>query len=1601
MSSLKISVIGATDQIIVSSWFDQEDLSNTLALEFSDGTIWNTATIMALLGTVAGSNQEDRIYGSPGPDNYNGMADNDVIYGNAGNDTLEGGGNIDWDQLRGGRGDDTYVFGYGSGKVKVYENSIASLNATESGYDVIQFKSGVRPQDVTLTAVSTMLVFKIAGSPADTLTIYGQFDYARVEQAKFSDGTVWDLTKAAASPTGTASSELLSGGLYDDVINGWGGRDTINGNNGFDTLDGGDGNDSLNGGSGNNVLLGGAGNDTLSGADSGVDILDGGSGNDVISCSGNDMIVFGHGYGNDTVNRYYEADWTIRFNADVSPEQVQLSMVYTNGHSDTLSAGNAETLRIRLIDSQETIDISLYNPEKPGVVNKLIFANGQIWDAQQIIANLIATPTTGRDILYGSANNDVLNALDSNDLVVGLAGNDSLQGGIGNDSVQGSDGDDTIEGSAGSDYLRGGNGHDVYVFGLGDGTDVIETDDANTGFDTIKFGSGIRPDQVLVLSNAWQYNDFRLVIKTTDHQLTDDQLIINGWNWTTPEFNELKRVEFSDGTIWDITDISNRYWQHSTHGVYISGTDGNDSLPGFASEDRVLGFGGNDYLSGGDNDDELLGAAGNDTLDSGAGFDILNGGLGNDTYLFGRGYGKDLLVDFDRINAGQDKIIFQGSITPDDITVTHDDAHIFITLNATGDQLKIRWQAHAGYRIEAIEFTNSVVWDGNTLAQQAGLVESSAPVQLATLADQIYTEYENIAFTLPNVFTDADAGDVLTYSATLQDGSLLPNWLSFDPVMKSFTGLASEAQLGHLAIQLNVMDSQGHINFDVFDLLIQPKPDSVLNGTAANDTLIAASGNDTLKGFESDDVLIGGKGNDYFIAASGNDLLTGGEGNDTYFFELGFGHDQIEKTTYSPTNADMIEFGASIAETSVRVKLFDDRLRLSLEGSTDIVDIGYTELSTLNLAGIKFFNGTVWDLDTILAKAKDGTEVDDVLIGTRFADVYHGLAGNDNIQGRDGNDKLYGDEGDDWLYGEDGDDKLISGVGADGLNGGTGTDTYVIEANWGEDSISDPANNLAPLDIIEFAPSISASSIQLAKYANTDLVLRLNGTFNTLRISNFFTASNCVKEVRFADGTTWNVAFITNWVSNIDLNVSQTLIGFSYADTLTGFMGNDTLYGLGGDDILYGGQGDDDLDGGVGIDAMLGELGNDHYVVDNIYEFVIENADEGTDLVLSSITFTLPANVEQLTLVGSSALNATGNSLDNVLTGNAGANKLTGGMGNDSYYVSTGDTVVEASSAGTDTVLADISYTLSSNVENLILTGAAALTAVGNTQNNSLTGNSAANTLNGSSGADTLIGLQGNDTYIVDNALDVVKENLNEGSDLIQASVTYTLPAQVENLTLTGSSAINGVGNTLNNVLTGNSGSNILTGSTGDDIYTIASGDTVVEAIGEGIDTVQSTISYTLTNNVEKLILNGTSAINATGNGLDNTLTGNSAANSLAGGLGNDVLTGGSGADHFIFNTALNATTNKDVIMDFNVVDDTIRLENAIMTKLATTGTLAAGRFVANTGAVALDADDYVLYDTSNGNLFFDADGNGVGLKIAVAVLTGIPALTSADFVVI
>jgi Ca2+-binding RTX toxin-like protein len=227
---------------------------------------------------------------------------------------------------------------------------------------------------------------------------------------------------------------------------------------------------------------------------------------------------------------------------------------------------------------------------------------------------------------------------------------------------------------------------------------------------------------------------------------------------------------------------------------------------------------------------------------------------------------------------------------------------------------------------------------------------------------------------------------------------------------------------------------------------------------------------------------------------------------------------------------------------------------------------------------------------------------------------------------------------------------------------------------------------------------------------------------------------------------------------------------------------------------------------------------------------------------------------------------------------------------------------------------------------------------IGGDGNDTLSGGDGNDTLSGGDGNDTLIGGTGDDIYIVDSTTDTITENVGEGTDTIQYSgngirgVLYTIYriANVENLTLTGTTAINGNGNPANNVITGNtanntldggSGTDTLIGGTGDDIYIVDSTtDTITENVGEGTDTIRcSTVSYTLTTNVENLTLIGGKAINGTGNAANNVITGNTANNTLTGGLGKDTLTGGLGVDRFDYRNLADSVFNSfDVITDFN-----------------------------------------------------------------------------------
>jgi Ca2+-binding RTX toxin-like protein len=384
--------------------------------------------------------------------------------------------------------------------------------------------------------------------------------------------------------------------------------------------------------------------------------------------------------------------------------------------------------------------------------------------------------------------------------------------------------------------------------------------------------------------------------------------------------------------------------------------------------------------------------------------------------------------------------------------------------------------------------------------------------------------------------------------------------------------------------------------------------------------------------------------------------------------------------------------------------------------------------------------------------------------------------------------------------------------------------------------------------------------------------------------------------------------------------------------------------------VLDGGAGADVLDGGAGADTMIGGLGNDTYVVDNVGDVVSESLNQGIDLVQASVSFALGANVENLTLTGASAINGSGNELDNAITGNsavnelygfggndtldggAGADRMYGGLGNDTYVVdNAADQTFEASPAwGADLVLASVTYWLGTNIDNLTLTGAAAINGNGNDLDNVITGNSASNvlfgyggndTLDGGGGGDQMYGGLGNDTYYVDNVNDVAFESSSAwGTDTVISTVTYFLSTNIENLTLAGAAAVNASGNALDNILIGNSAANQLFGNAGNDVLDGGAGgdqmyggdgndtyyvdnvnDVVFEANAAwGVDTIYSSVTLTLPTNIDNLILTGSAAIDGSGNATDNSVTGNSASNTLFGYAGNDILDGGAGND-FLF----------------------------------------------------------------------------------------------------
>lgn len=316
-------------------------------------------------------------------------------------------------------------------------------------------------------------------------------------------------------------------------------------------------------------------------------------------------------------------------------------------------------------------------------------------------------------------------------------------------------------------------------------------------------------------------------------------------------------------------------------------------------------------------------------------------------------------------------------------------------------------------------------------------------------------------------------------------------------------------------------------------------------------------------------------------------------------------------------------------------------------------------------------------------------------------------------------------------------------------------------------------------------------------------------------------------------------------------------------------------------------------------------------------------------------------------LAGNDTLN--GGAGNDLLNGGPGNDRITGGLGIDLLDYNDAGLAVKVSLA----ILNKAQNTSGGGVDTLVdlienLTGSAYNdTLTGNALDNLITGLAGNDQINGGAGADTMIGGMGGDVYTVDNVGDVVIENINEGSDTINASISYSLSANVERLIQTGTTNIDGAGNDLANTIYGNAGNNFLSGGLGNDVM----------LGGDGNDT-------------------------------------------LNGGRGADKLTGGIGSDTFLFDV-LETSANKDTIADFTSAQDFIAFSRSAFTAFAgaPAGALNAAEFA--TGTAATTASHHVIYNSATGALFYDADGVGGAAQVQIAALTNKPALLASDIVLI
>lgn len=1295
----------------------------------------------------------------------------------------------------------------------------------------------------------------------------------------------------------------------------------FNGTSGNDTLIGSESNDILNGLGGNDWLDGGPGNDTMTGGD-GSDNYTVRDGGDVVIETNTDSSTGGF----DQVFSHL-ATYTLPANVESGFIQLESAADITgNGLSNFLGAGKGNNV----IDGGAGFDtVSFYGSVtgSSGVTVSLAVSGAQ------------TTGGSGTDTLM---NIEGLIGTAYDDTLTGNSSSNSLDGSSGNDSLSGGDGDDFLSEHTGNDIIDGGN-----------------------GFDTLRYYSelGVTVD----LSNPRPQNTIGAGTDT------------------------ITNIEHLVGTNANDTLIGNSFDN------YLSGGDGNDLLNGGA---------GNDSL-GGNNDDTLDGGNGNDTATYASSWAGVTVSLAITTLQNTIGAGIDLLRDIENL---------AGSPYADKITGNSNNN--LLSGNNGADTL------NGGLGNDTLEGGSGAdTFVFNTLPDIEINVDRITDFTAGT--DKILLDN--------TVFVSLPSGPLNAGNLQLGTNALDPNdFIVLSRSENEFT-LYYDADGSGPISQIKIATLISNTAITAADIEITAG--TPINGTSGNDTLIGTAGNDLINGLQGMDFIDGGAGIDTMIGGDGSDSYVvrdvGDTVTETNNDSISGGQDYVNSYLASYTLPANVE-GGGIMLTSAANLTGNSLNNFLAAGQGDNIIDGGDGIDTVDYHNNAVTGSTGVTIDlTSVAQNTGGSGLDTLLNiegvrGTDYADSLTGNAGNNHLDGHDGNDTLLGGDGDDMLSETTGDDSINGGAGTDTLsyyetsvaltinlnitaaqNTGAGNDTIIgienLIGGQGHDNLLGNSQNnmlqgMAGNDTLDGADGNDFLD------GGTGADYMVGGDGNDVYVID--SDSDVVIET---NGVNSGIDTVNSYLPNYTL-LSNFENGFILSAGTANLNGNSL------NNFIGAGTGNNIIDGGAGIDTVSYQnavTGSAGVSVSLAISGPIATGGSGSDTLL---------NIE----------NITGSPYDDTLVGDGGSNRLEGLTGNDTLFGGDGDDFLvdfsgnnfvdggngadelNFSSLTTSTgITVNLNTTTSQatgvgssiilNIEHLY-GGKGNDTFTGNADNNKLRGNEGNDTLiggagndqlDGGNGIDSMIGGDGNDNYFVDNAEDVVLETNADskvgGIDTVNSFRTsYQLGNNIENGIILATSAADMAGNNLDNFITAGVGNNLINGGDGLDTVSYDSGTSATagvtvslavtgaqSTVGSGSDTLVS-IENLRGSQYDDVLTGNANANRIEGHTGNDSLVGGDGNDSLGGGLGNDTLTGGAGVDRFMFGSTLNASSNADLLTDFTSATDKIVLSTEIFAAFSASGTFTVANLRSGAGVtVAEDADDFLIYNTTTNQLYYDADGSG------------------------